>query len=115
MSLETIRRMRCDECGATGPEVRGAELPMEAAIAEGWVFERGKQDICPECLRENEREEDRSLQPYILDGKEFVVVVCDECGTQFYAEKTGRPIVSVLCHHCTKCDDPSAGIPPAVV
>ena len=51
MSLETIKRMRCDECGATGPEVTGAELPMEAAIAEGWVFERGKPDICPECVR----------------------------------------------------------------
>jgi len=99
MGIETIKRMRCDECGATGPEVTGTELPVEWAIAEGWIFRLGAPDLCPDCVREIERGEDRSLRPYTLDGKEFVVVVCDECGKQLYAEK-GRQIVSVVCHPC---------------
>ncbi len=51
MSIETIRRAKCDQCGTTGPEALESELPVELAIAEGWVFEKSQPDLCPKCAR----------------------------------------------------------------
>ena len=47
--LESIERVLCDNCPATGPEVRECESAREAARLEGWLCNEDG-DLCPRCI-----------------------------------------------------------------
>jgi len=119
VSIETIKRMRCDECGATGPAVTGAELPVEWAIAEGWIFERGMPDLCPECANTKPLKSHAGKKPDAGRPKEITIRFGNKAARgrttalvngQYCQIKQSKPVRSAECawlidRHCWIFDD----------
>ena len=56
MSLEIIKRLVCDECGALSPDAEESESPSELARNEGWSVCGDADHItdrCPACAKKD--------------------------------------------------------------
>jgi hypothetical protein len=56
MSVETVRRVVCDECGKDGPTALESEDPVALAKAKGWREMSCGDHLCPDCCDHAERE-----------------------------------------------------------